>query len=100
MFQLRIIQYCSCNFACNTDVVYAGSLESSEVFISSQCSVCTILTNLQVSRCNYMSAWGAVQVAPYKKVRKVAFINAIPKSAAGKILRRELVQLATTKSRL
>ncbi|KAI3837987.1 hypothetical protein MKW92_038634 [Papaver armeniacum] len=31
------------------------------------------------------------QVAPYKKVRKVAFINSIPRSAAGKILRKELV---------
>ncbi|PWA76544.1 AMP-dependent synthetase/ligase, AMP-binding enzyme C-terminal domain protein [Artemisia annua] len=33
----------------------------------------------------------ASQVAPFKKVKKVAFINAIPKSAAGKILRKDLV---------
>ncbi|XP_024997059.1 4-coumarate--CoA ligase-like 6 [Cynara cardunculus var. scolymus] len=32
----------------------------------------------------------AKQVVPYKKVRKVMFMNAIPRSAAGKILRRQL----------
>lgn len=36
----------------------------------------------------------AKQVSPYKKIRRVAFINAIPKSPAGKILRRELVNHA------
>lgn len=35
-----------------------------------------------------------LQVAPYKKIRRVAFINAIPKNPAGKILRRELVDSA------
>ncbi len=32
----------------------------------------------------------AAEVAPYKKVRQVAFIDTIPKSASGKILRKDL----------
>ncbi|XP_020420361.1 4-coumarate--CoA ligase-like 5 [Prunus persica] len=36
----------------------------------------------------------AKQVAPYKKIRHVSFINSILKSPAGKILRRELVSHA------
>ncbi|KAF5729457.1 4-coumarate--CoA ligase-like 7 [Tripterygium wilfordii] len=39
----------------------------------------------------------ASQVAPYKKVRKVGFISTIPRSAAGKILRKELVLLSQPK---
>ncbi|OFJ54672.1 4-coumarate--CoA ligase family protein [Mycolicibacterium grossiae] len=35
-------------------------------------------------------AFVAEHVAPYKKVRQVEFIDAIPKSAAGKILRKDL----------
>ncbi len=34
----------------------------------------------------------AAEVAPYKKVRQVEFIDAIPKSASGKILRKDLRQ--------
>ncbi|XP_039125316.1 4-coumarate--CoA ligase-like 7 [Dioscorea cayenensis subsp. rotundata] len=40
----------------------------------------------------------AKQVAPYKKIRKVAFIDAIPKTPSGKILRRELASLAASGS--
>jgi acyl-CoA synthetase (AMP-forming)/AMP-acid ligase II len=38
-----------------------------------------------------LMAWVAKRVAPYKKVRIVEFIDVIPKSASGKILRRELI---------
>ena len=39
----------------------------------------------------------AQQVAPYKKVRRVVFVSEIPKIAAGKILRKDLIKLATSK---
>ncbi|GAA2835319.1 AMP-binding protein [Kribbella solani] len=35
-------------------------------------------------------AYVAARVAPYKKIRQVEFIDAVPKAASGKILRREL----------
>ncbi|GAA0142757.1 ligase [Lithospermum erythrorhizon] len=41
----------------------------------------------------------ARQVAPYKKVRKVNFAYAIPRSAAGKILRKELVLQSKQKAK-
>ncbi|GMH01170.1 hypothetical protein Nepgr_003009 [Nepenthes gracilis] len=36
----------------------------------------------------------AKQVAPYKKIRRVSFINSIPRNPSGKILRRRLVDQA------
>ena len=38
-----------------------------------------------------LMAWVAERVAPSKKVRVVEFIEKVPKSASGKILRRELI---------
>ncbi|RQM29262.1 hypothetical protein B5M09_006481 [Aphanomyces astaci] len=40
--------------------------------------------------CVDLMAYVAASVAPYKKVRQVEFVDAIPKSPSGKILRREL----------
>jgi acyl-CoA synthetase (AMP-forming)/AMP-acid ligase II len=42
-----------------------------------------------------LMAYVAERVAPYKKVRRVDFVDAIPKSASGKILRRLLAARAT-----
>lgn len=39
-----------------------------------------------------LQAWVAEHVAPHKKIRLVEFVDAVPKSASGKILRRVLVE--------
>jgi acyl-CoA synthetase (AMP-forming)/AMP-acid ligase II len=39
------------------------------------------------------------RVAPYKKVREIEFVEAIPKTPSGKILRRELIEQERAKSR-
>jgi len=39
-----------------------------------------------------LMAFVAERVAPYKKIREVEYLTEIPKSAAGKILRRELIE--------
>ncbi|CAI9117062.1 OLC1v1018386C1 [Oldenlandia corymbosa var. corymbosa] len=39
----------------------------------------------------------AKQVAPYKRIRRVEFISSIPKNPSGKILRKDLIKLATSR---
>src|SRR5207247_1508964 len=43
-------------------------------------------------------AFVAARVAPHKRIRKLQFIDAIPKSASGKILRRTLIEEERTKA--
>jgi acyl-coenzyme A synthetase/AMP-(fatty) acid ligase len=37
-------------------------------------------------------AWVAERVAPHKKIRRVEFIEELPKSLTGKLLRRVLIE--------
>lgn len=49
-------------------------------------ALCFVQSSQKHSFCEFF-----VQVAPYKRLRKVTFVNSVPKSASGKILRRELI---------
>ena len=57
----------------------AGEIPKAYVVARGECSVQELIDFV------------AAVVAPYKKVRAVEFVERIPKSAAGKILRRELI---------
>jgi acyl-coenzyme A synthetase/AMP-(fatty) acid ligase len=43
-------------------------------------------------------AYVAGRVAPYKRIRRVQFVEEIPKSASGKILRRVLIERERAKT--
>jgi acyl-CoA synthetase (AMP-forming)/AMP-acid ligase II/enoyl-CoA hydratase/carnithine racemase len=64
-------------------VVPAADVESGEVPFA------FVVTRAPVTE-TALIEFVAERVSPYKKIRAVSFIDAIPKSAAGKILRREL----------
>jgi acyl-coenzyme A synthetase/AMP-(fatty) acid ligase len=37
-------------------------------------------------------AWVAGRVAPYKRIREVRFVEAVPRTPSGKLLRRVLIE--------
>jgi acyl-CoA synthetase (AMP-forming)/AMP-acid ligase II len=39
-----------------------------------------------------LMAFVAERVAPYKKIREVEYLSEVPKTASGKILRRDLIE--------
>ena len=45
-----------------------------------------------------LMSWVSERVAPYKKIRQIEFVEEIPKSASGKILRRVLMERGEVKS--
>lgn len=49
---------------------------------------------------NQVMDFVATQVAPYKRIRRVAFVDSIPTNASGKILRKDLIKIATSGSKL
>ena len=45
---------------------------------------------------NELIRWVAERVAPHKRVRRVEFVDEIPKSPSGKIVRRTLIERERT----
>jgi len=77
-----------------------SSLSESQVmdFVAGQVSSFTVSLNW-ICHCSTHSinSTFCFQVAPYKRIRKVAFISSVPKNPSGKILRKDLIKLATSK---
>ena len=57
-----------------------------------------VLQEGQEATAEDIMAFVAERVAPYKKLRELEFAESIPKSAAGKILRRELIEQERAKA--
>jgi acyl-CoA synthetase (AMP-forming)/AMP-acid ligase II len=53
---------------------------------------CVVLRDGSNATADDLMAFVAGKVAPYKKIREVEFLETIPKTASGKILRRDLIQ--------
>ena len=58
-----------------------------------------VLRDGQSAAADELMAFVAERVAPYKKLRELEFVEAIPKSASGKILRRELIEQERAKQK-
>jgi acyl-coenzyme A synthetase/AMP-(fatty) acid ligase len=53
---------------------------------------CVVLRPEKQASAEELMTFIAGKVAPYKKIREVEFMDAIPKTLSGKILRRDLIQ--------
>jgi acyl-CoA synthetase (AMP-forming)/AMP-acid ligase II len=58
-----------------------------------------VLKDGQQASAEEIMAFVAERVAPYKKLRELEFVASIPKSASGKILRRELIEAERAKTK-
>ena len=58
-----------------------------------------VLKDGQQAEASDIMSFVAERVAPYKKLRELEFVASIPKSASGKILRRELIEAERAKTK-
>jgi acyl-CoA synthetase (AMP-forming)/AMP-acid ligase II len=64
---------------------------------SGEAPVAVVVTRDQVDP-EALMGWVAERVAPHKRIREVRFVDAIPRTPAGKILRRRLVEEARARA--